>query len=264
MALTERFIRYLEGSEAPAAMAAALSDAGYALEAAALAGEEASAALRGGPWEGARVWVGPTLPAGAAVGDVWVDTRALEGMVLLPWPPVEGAPEPLSWLALRPVTGWQLGAFLALTERSVRRESPGFEPFESSRMAGREDAPALGLTCGEALLVAHWFGKSLAAHDAWNAVCEELPAALDSLWGPREREWVEDVDLDDESLAAGLTREAAALEDLEDVEGVFLPPQTCGGVAFRTGVSVQLGLFEQLSAEGSTAHGARLLAPLSR
>ena len=61
-----------------------------------------------------------------------------------------------------------------------------------------------------------------------------------------------------------VARTVGALEDLDDAEGIFLPPRTCGGVAFRTGVSAQLGLFAALSADGSTAHGVRLLAPLPR
>jgi hypothetical protein len=186
------FVEHLRAAapDQNAALAAALRDAGFNLEAALLP--------RVGWTEGAgekrrRTFVGRHPPADAAPGQLWLDTVEVMPMVLVEEPARGKSAQPRrSWLATRPVARWQFRAFAAAAPLVGRKVQvvPKLRPFAADRLAaGSEQAPMTDITHGEATLYAHWFGKGVAGPNERQGAARTLGDQFATLWAPGLREW---------------------------------------------------------------------------
>ena len=231
--LTQAYTRYLRKREGLTELIAALRTAGYELEASLLDTQPAVE-----PWTGHRTHVGPTLPADAKPGDIWMDTVELVPMVLVPF---EDTDEPILWLAMRPVARWQFAAFLKASRRSWGRRMHKIDPFDHRRLDGPELEPVTRVTHEEASIYAHWFGKLTASRVDWQLTKAFLPEAqFAALWGP-VREWAA-YDYDDEPGV--IEPENVDLEDVLDnaPELLFGTLDPLEDVSFRTHVHLQIGI----------------------
>jgi len=263
--LRERFRHYLEDMTAAPreALAGALVAHGHATEATLLRHYAehgpTSHRLTEGRWAGHTAHVGPRVPT-ASGGDLWLDTCEVSLMVLVPRSPAELAtlsPAHLarltpfvSWLALRPVGRWQFGAFVDVAPREPveQQYTPPFMPLDPARFTTSdrdENASITGVTCDEAGLYLHWFGKQMAAQDDWQAAARTLPKAL---WGEPPREWVGQSYFDEQLMVAvspaTVDRDPRdAIDDDDDATRMLYDEWDApDDVTFRSVVSLQVGL----------------------
>jgi hypothetical protein len=242
----------------------------------------------GSPWNGLRAHLAPLPPTEAEAGDVWFDPCEIAAMILLPRVPLDAddviAPDAaarvtpwVSWMALRPVAGWQYRSFLRaapITPRETQVEPP-FAFLDAQRILhGGESEPVTRLTCGEAALYAAWFGKSLARLEDWQAAAAFLPGnAMHALWGPLPREWAGACSFD-ESLRIAATRENYRLDPRDEADSDVEPVGALrllfdewaqhDGLGFRCHVSTQTGVLSGAGPNPYTLDPAYVAAPLRR
>jgi hypothetical protein len=289
--LREPFRDYLEDlGSAPrrAAMIDALTAAGLATEARLLAHYAAHGpgrhVITDGPFAGREAHVGARLPH-AEAGALWFDVAELSLMFLLGRDPRELAdlsPEArsrlgtsISWMALRPTTRWQMGAFLDVAPREAIPQPydlpfPFFDP--ARLLAGNEQDPVTRSTCDEAGLYASWFGKGLCTEEDWRAASQAFTGIAEGPpWGRPAREWAGEAYFD-EALRVAVSPDTVGLDpqDLVDetdptlrmIYGEWDVPDE---VTFRTAVSTQLGLaLANVPSESGGLVPVRLLGRLVR
>ena len=88
--------------------------------------------------------------------------------------PMLRVPEPLGWLALRPVERWQFAGFLAVaTLRGAGHKVGDVRTMKPERLTdGPETGPVTRVLRDEASLYAQWFGKLVADRTDWQLVAE--------------------------------------------------------------------------------------------
>lgn len=239
---------YLRAGEGARSLADALDEAGFAREAFLLDHHARHGTVptllqvAGDPFSGRRVQCGSREPAGAQAGELWFDVCELSAMVLVPNrpPDADWAPDAVArwtpergWLSLRPVSGWQLAAFLG-------------QPID----AQREAAPVTGVRADEAERCAAWLGKSLPQQVMWQCAEALFPGALEALWGTPLREWAgwfgEDrrIAVSLPTIARDLGDEADGMEPPRpDLRMLFDEHETSPEIGFRTAVDAAVGLF---------------------
>jgi formylglycine-generating enzyme required for sulfatase activity len=259
MSLTGAYASFLRTGADPELLAGELQAHGYALEGHLLerwaAGQaQTTVDVDGLVWSGRRAFTGDTLPAGAAAGDLWLDTRELSAMLLVGRENVaELSPRRLArltpfagWLSLRPVAAWQFAGMLEvapIAERAVHVEPP-LRTLDPARWRGdAEDTPVRALLGDEAVFYATWFGKGLATYALWRAATRaSTPEERAALWGPLEREWADGVA---EGVRTVISRDTVDADPQQAYEedpggdaffGDFAAPE---GVGFRTAVSAR-------------------------
>lgn len=207
------------------------------------------------PFLGRRAWVGPSLPARAAAGDIWYDTVEAMPMVLVPREPHPGPaareryPALLAWLACRPVAAWQFAGCRALD---------GDIP-QAAVTTGDSSQAAVGVTRAEAAAYAQRFGKMLSEHLTWQAVPYLLPpSVIEMMWEGIAREWsrlrsdVEDdlalvvprdaFETDPDDVLESRRDDASPDEDQGSAPVFALPPDTrASDLGLRTTVLIQTG-----------------------
>ena len=195
--------------------------------------------------DGRRAWVGPQLPTQAQPGDVWLDVAELMPMLRVP--------EPLGWIALRPVERWQFAGFLTVaTLRGAGHKVGGLRTMKAERLTdGPETHPVTHVLRDEASLYAQWFGKLLADRTDWQLVAESVDPA--TLWGGAAAEWGSE---EWEGAYSVTTLETLALEDDLPDELIFRSSEAPDDVSFRTFVRSDVGLFTETAR--AEAIGARV------
>ncbi len=161
---------------------------------------------------GRRAWVSPTVPSGAAVGDIWYDVRENVAAVLnpaesIPWMvnPTMTPYDPFrSWMSVKPVRNWQFEAWqsLARDERQAEHE------HESGSLGPPANEAVRGVTLEEAKAYAGYFAKSVADQADWEAASDLLSESLlDEVWGEQEAEWSGLRSYVDEDFGLAVTRQ---------------------------------------------------------
>jgi hypothetical protein len=245
LTLTAAYATFLKQRERPGDLVAALRLAGHGLEAELLMDWTGSGVRATETTDGRRAWVGPTLPSSPQPGDIWLDVAELMPMLRVP--------EPLGWLALRPVERWQFAGFLAAaTLRGAGHKVGGLRTMRAERLtAGPETGPVTHVLRDEASLYAQWFGKSLADRTDWQLVAESVAPA--TLWGGVPAEWGGEEWAGAYSVT---TLETLALEDNLPDELIFRSSEAPDDVSFRTFVRSDVGLFTETAR--AEAIGARV------
>ena len=249
MTLSELYIRYLQKRDAPAARALAQAlEPSQPMTARFLAAYALQGAHEGivgdGPWQGARAWVGPQLPAAPSAGQIWFDTCEVGAMVLIPSEPPQAdwAPELvarwtpfLGWMSLRPVAVWQFQAYLDIPSKRWAKRSAktaaasrtGHVPYDRARIqqlggGGDQTGPVTGMTAVEAKAFANWMGKWLPHQHEWQETRRLRPDAVDVLWNGLKKEWVGYPEPDDDEATA--ISPATIDADLGDEHDAGEPP----------------------------------------
>ena len=245
LTLTAAYATFLKQREGQGDLVAALQRAGHGLEAELLMDWTGSGVLASETSDGRRAWVGPQLPTQAHPGDVWLDVAELMPMLCVP--------EPLGWLALRPVERWQFAGFLAAAKlRGAGHKVGGLRTMKAERLtAGPETDPVTHVLRDEASLYAQWFGKFLADRTDWQLVAESIDPA--TLWGGAAAEWGGE---EWEGAYSVTTLETLALEDDLPDELIFRSYEAPDDVGFRTFVRHDIGLFTETAP--AEAIGARV------
>lgn len=231
MTLTDAYTAFLKHRQGQDELVAALQRAGHGLEAELLM-EWTDGVRQTGTGDGRRAWVGPTLPPEPQPGDLWLDTVEVMPMV--------NAPE-LGWLALRPVTRWQFGGFLATAKIKGGGKLGDFRAFDRRRLLdGPEAGPVTRVLQEEVSLYAQWFGKLVPDRTDWQVAAESLdPAAL---WGGVPREWGGE---EWDGVYSVTDLDTLQLEDEPPEELIFRAWEAPADVGFRTLVDLRHGLYTE-------------------
>lgn len=210
--------------------------------------DSADGTLLGSVWAGRQCALGLTPPADAAGGDLWFDPVEVSVMVLVPWPAEQYAAWPMhvrqrmtryvSWLSIDRTSAWQVRGWADATGGTGVPAELG------------NTGPALGLSGQTADSYARYFGKTFATYFAWRAV-----AAMGSLG---ERLWPDNTPEltgygNEGEVTVHRRDQALSPEDddeADDDDGIFGDWPPLPGVAFRTQISNQLGLFNDRSRWG--------------
>ncbi|MDA0169711.1 hypothetical protein OJ998_11505 [Solirubrobacter taibaiensis] len=245
MTITEAYATFLRHRDGQSDLVAALQRAGHGLEAELLMDWTGSGVRPTETSDGRRAWVGPVLPATSRPGDLWLDVVELMPMLRVP--------DPLGWIALRPVERWQFAGFLTTAKlRGAGHKVGGMRTMKAERLTdGPETSPVTRVLRDEASLYAQWFGKFLADRTDWQLVAESIDPA--TLWGGVPAEWGGE---EWEGAYSVTTLETLALEDDLPDELIFRAHEAPDDVGFRTFVRDDIGLFTET--EPAEAIGARV------
>lgn len=144
---------------------------------------ESRAVLTSGAWRDRTVHLDVSPPPRAEIGHLWFDLCELSLMVHAG----------RAWLATRPTGLWQLRGFLDVAPRTSSdvETHPSYPVLDRDRLlSGVDESAATHLTCGEAMLYARWFGKTVPHLLDWQSATEHLPPdQAEALWTGSAKEW---------------------------------------------------------------------------
>ncbi len=253
MTVAAAFAAYLADPARYGGLVRALDSAGLEGQAALLRAFQADGAgsadgsLLGPAWAGRRCGLGLTPPAEAAGSDLWFDPVEVAVMILVPRPAAQYAAWPapvrqrmtpfVSWLAIARTSAWQVRGWADVAGGTGVPADLG------------DTEPATGLSGRTAKDYAAYFGKGLADAFDWRAVAAMGSVAV-RLWPDNTPELMGYVGegevsvlLRDQALSSAEDDEADDEEEEEEEEGFLDDATPLPGVAVRTHVSSQLGLF---------------------
>ena len=171
--------------------------------------------------------------------------------------PREDIPEPLGWLALRPVERWQLAGFLEVAWTRGGRKVGDIHPLDGKRLlAGVETEPVTHVLREEASLYAQWFGKLVAGRIDWQLAAESIDPA--GLWGSVGREWGDE---EWEGVYSVTELDTLELEDDLPEDLLFRAWEAPADVGFRTIVNHQFGLVTETAPAEAIGVALRDQAP---